>query len=407
MATNQLLTISMVTGRAAAILSNSLQLAKCVDRSFDEDFQVKGAQIGLTVNVRKPPRYDIRSGEVVNIQASTETYAPLTFTVPVGVDLAFTSTERSFSIDDYEKRFLKPAAVRVANHIDYLGYSLMSQVPNIAGTPGTAQTTATARQAVLDAIARLYANDAPIEDGEMSAINSPGFNSTLTGSNAALFNPVKEVSEMYIRGLQGDFGGAKHYMSQNVPSYTVGVYGGAPKVDGAGQTGSALVTKAWTATTTTLNAGDVITIAGCYAVNPQTKAVLDFLQPFVLTAASTTDGAGASTLALAPAIVTSGSSMNVSAGPADNAVISVITGASGSAHQQSVVFHKSAFMMANKELELPPNVEASYVKDEESNVGIRIATQWDVRTNQLITRLDCMVAWAVLYPQLANRIVTN
>ena len=404
---NQLLTISMITGKGAAILGNSLQLAKCVDRSYDEDFQVKGAQIGLTINVRKPPRYDIRTGEVVNIQASTETFAPLTFSVPVGVDIAFTSTERSFSIDAYSDRFLKPAAVRVANHIDYLGYKLLNQVFNVAGTPGTALTTANARDTVLAAIARLYDNDAPVDDGDLHEMNGSDFNAILTGSNAALFHPGTEISEMYVRGLQGEFGGSKQYLSQNVPSYTVGTYGGTPEVAGAGQSGSSLVTNGWTATTTTLNVGDVFTIAGVYGVNPQTKATYGWLQPFTVTAPTTTDGSGNSTIAISPAIVTSGPFQNVSAGPADTALITVKTGASGSTHQQSCVFHRNAFMMANKELELPPNVEASYVMDEESKVGMRIATQWDVRTNQLVTRLDSMIAWAVLYPQLATRIITN
>lgn len=404
---NQLLTISMITAESARILGNNLQLAKRVNRDYDDEFAIKGAKIGQSLNVRLPARYTLRTGSVVDIQAQTETYAPLTFTDPVGVDLAFTSQELTFSMDDFANRVLRPAVVRVANGIEKLGYDLTDSVFNAVGTPATALTTSTARDAVLSAAAKLYQNDAPVDDGLLSCMNNPSFNAVLSGSNAALFNPQREISESYIKGMQGDFGGFQHFMAQLVPSHTVGVYGGTPLANSAtAQTGSSIITDGWTPSTTVLKKGDVITFDGVYAVNPQTKSTLSYLQQFVVTADTVTDGSGNSTIAISPSIVTSGAFQNVSAGVANNAAITVL-GASTAVGAQALAFHRDAFMLANQELILPMGVEhAAYVREEQSGVGIRVVSQFDIRTNQHITRLDSMVAWATLYPQLACRIYT-
>lgn len=407
---NTLLTTSMITREAARVLSNNLVLAKCVNRSYDDEFAIAGAKIGQTLNVRKPVRPTTSQGPVANIQGANETYAPLTFTDPYNVSYAFTSQEMQFSIDAFSERFIKPAMIALANKIDSVGYSaIMNAIYNQVGTPGTPQTEATARATVLQAAATLYNNDAPVDSGDLHCINTPAFNAILSGSNAALFNPSASISENYIKGLQGTFGGFSHYLSQNVPGHTVGVYGGTPLANSVTpQTGSVIVTDGWTATTTSLKAGDVITFAGVYMVNPQTKLDLGILQQFVVTLDSVTDGSGNSTISVSPAIVTTGGTQNVTNGVPNNAAITVVSGASGSAHGYSLAFHRDAIMCANKDLPLPGGVAmADYVRDPMSGIGIRVVQQYDVRNDQFITRFDTQVAWAPLYEQLAVRIATN
>lgn len=399
----------MITSEAARILGNNLVLAKCVNREYDDDFAIKGAKIGQSINVRKPARYTARIGSVVDIQAQTETYAPLTFTNPIGVDLAFTSQEMTFSLDDFANRFIKPAIVRIANTVDAQGYALINNSYMYVGTPGTALTASTARTAVLQAAAKLYDNDAPVGSEDMHFISGSDFNAVLADSNASLFHPGKEISDAYVKGMQGTFGGFKHYMGQAVTAHTNGVYGGSPTMltTGTPQQGSALSTVGWTATTTALAVGDVFTIAGVFGVNPQNYTSYKWLQPFTVTAASVTDGAGASVIQVSPSIVATGPFQNVSAAPATSAAI-VVIGASTVTSQQAIGFHKDAIMLANQELITPGNVEESaYIRDEQTNIGIRFASQWDIRTNQHIQRFDTMVAWANLYPQLLTRVFTN
>ncbi len=406
---NTLLTTSMITREAARVLSNELVLAKCANRSYDSEFAIAGAKIGQTLNVRKPVRPLVSAGPVANIQGANEEYAPLTFTDPYNVSYAFTSQEMLFSIDDFSNRFIKPAMIALANKIDAVGYSaIMNAIYNQVGTPGTAQTTATARDTVLQAAAKLYDNAAPVDDGLLHCINTPSFNAILSGSNASLFNPQREISEAYIKGMQGEFGGFKHYMSQNVPGHTVGVYGGTPLSNSVTpQTGSSIVTDGW-ATDTVLRAGDVVTFDGVYMVNPQTKMDIGVLQQFVLTSDVAADGAGNAVLNISPAIVTQGGTQNVTNGVANNKAITVVSGASGSSHNYSLAFHRDAIMCANKDLPLPGGVAmADYVKDPMSGIGVRVVQQYDVRNDQFITRFDTQVAWAPLYAQLATRIATN
>jgi hypothetical protein len=379
---NTLLTISMITNEAAMVLGNNIVLAKCVNRDYDQDFGVVGAKIGQTINIRRPVRPVTRTGPVVDIQSAVETYSPLVFSDPIGVDYAFTSYEMTFSIDDFSNRFIKPAMVAIANQVDKVGFDLMNKVYNLVGTPGTPLTTSTARDAVLAAAAKLYDNLAPVDDSNLHFINGSQFNAVLSGSNAALFNPQKEISDIYVKGFQGDFGGFRHYMDQLVQGHTNGTYGGTPLVNGGGQTGASLVTDGWTPTTTSLNVGDVFTIAGVFMVNGQTRQNTGILQQFTVTAQTVTSGGGASTIAISPAIVISGGFQNVTNAPADNAAITV-AGASQDFYNQSLGFHKDAFMLANKELVLPVGVErAMYGKDPQSNVGIRVVQQYDKQAQE-------------------------
>jgi hypothetical protein len=404
---NTLLTISMITNEAAMVLGNNIVLAKCVNRDYDSDFGVVGAKIGQTINIRRPVRPLTRTGPVVDIQSAVETYSPLVFQDPIGVDYAFTSYEMTFSIDDFSNRFIKPAMVAIANQVDKIGFELMTKVYNLVGVPGTPLTTTTARDAVLQAAAKLYENLAPVDDGNLHFINGSQFNAVLAASNAALFNPQKEISDIYVKGFQGDFGGFRHYMDQLVAGHQNGTYAGTPRVNGANQTGATLVTDGWTPTTTSLNVGDVFTIANVFMVNGQTRQNTGLLQQFVVTEKTVTDGGGASTISISPAIITSGNFQNVTASPADDALITV-AGASQDFYNQSLGFHRDAFMLANKELVLPVGVErAMYGKDPMSNVGIRVVQQYDVRNDQFITRFDTAIAWATLYEQLAVRLATN
>lgn len=400
-----LLTSSKITTESARILGNNVVLAKSVNRDYDSEFGVT-PKAGQSISVRLPYRPHGRVGAIIDPNAVQEVFVPLTFGQPIGVDYTFSSTEMALSIDDFSNRFIKPAMVRLANDIDLAGYNvLMNSVGTTIGTPGTVMTKDAAADAVLLAAAKLYEAGAPIDDGLMTEINSPTFNALLAGSSMRLFNPQGEIGDIYRKGLQGTYGGFEHFVSQNVGRHVNGTFTGTPLVNGANQTGSSLVTDGWGANSF-LNVGDAFTIAGVYSVNPQTYVSTGNLMSFTVTAASVTAG-GASTLSISPAIVTDGGYKNVTAAPADNAALTVV-GASGVGYNQAIAFHRDALMMASVDLPVPVGVErASYMRDPESGIGIRMVQQYDIRTDAFVTRFDVMIAWASLYPQLAVRIITS
>jgi hypothetical protein len=220
------------------------------------------------------------------------------------------------------------------------------------------------------------------------------------------------IAQTYTEGYQGRFSGFDVFMNQLVKSHTNGTYGGTPLVNGAvaanetwGVT-SSLVTDGWTPTTTSLNVGDVFTIANVYSVNPQTKQTLSTLQQFTVAVKTTTDGSGNSTITISPAIVTTGGFQNVSAAPADNAAITVL-GASGAVTQYAMAFDRDAFVLANKELMAYSTGLGKSTTDDQTGVSIRVQQMPDIRTNQEILRFDCHVAWATLYEQLSVKICVS
>ena len=414
MTANTLLTISMISRDAAMVLGNTLDLAKRVNRDFDSDFGVKSAQIGQTINVRRPIRPTVRTGSVVDIQAITETYSPLSFTNPVGTDYALTSQELTFSVEDYFDKVVEPSVTRIASEIESQGQALISKFYGAVGTPGVALTggsSGTALPAITKALALLNKNLAPNEGGRKTLLNDPDFNGVLATSNLTYFHPGAEVSKMYTSGYQGDFSSFRVFMNQLVQSHTNGTYGGSPIVAatvGANSTwgsSSTLSTSGWSSGATTLNAGDIFTVAGVYMVNAQTKQAIATLQQFVVVN-TVSDTAGAIVATVSPAIVTAGGFQNVSRAPTINDVITVL-GASGVTTQNALAFDRDAIMLAAKEL-MPYSVGlGKTTTDDQTKIPVRVQQMPDIRTNQEILRFDVMTAWAPLYDQLGVRICTN
>ena len=414
MTANTLLTISMISRDAAIVLGNTLDLAKRVNRDFDSDFGVKSAQIGQTINVRRPIRPTVRTGSAVDIQAITETYSPLSFTNPYGTDYALTSQELTFSVEDYFDKVVEPSVQRIASQIESVGQGLITQFYGLIGTPGTALTGGsggTALPAISKALALLNKNDAPAQAGRKTLLNDPDFNGILATSNLTYFNPAPEISRMYTDGYQGDFSSFRVFMNQLVQSHTNGVYGGSPVVattvaaNSTWSASSTLSTSGWSSGATTLQAGDVFTIQNVYMVNPQTRQTLGTLQQFTV-ATTVSDTAGAITMTVYPAIVTTGGFQNVSQAPQSGATITV-AGGSGVTTQNALAFDRDAIMLAAKEL-MPYSIGlGKTTTDDQTRIPIRVQQMPDIRTNQEILRFDVMVAWATLYSQLGVRIATT
>ena len=393
----------MITNEALAILQNELTFTAGANRQYDDQYARSGAKIGDTLNVRKPPRYLGRTGSAVSLEDTTETSIPVVLTTQRGVDIDFTSKEMALSLDDYSNRILRPAVANVANGIDVDGVTLMTNsVYNNVGTPGTALTGG---DLLVDAGSLLDENACPRGGNLRSAVFSPRSSGSVIKGLKSIFNDGKRISDQYNTGNLGPLYGFKTSMDQNVLNRTVGPLGGAPLVTGAGQTGSLLATDGWTAAAASrLKKGDVFTIAGVFAVNPQSRTSTNQLQQFVATADVSSDGTGAATIPIAPAITPTGAFQNVTNSPADNAAITVI-GAAGTVTTQNLAYHRDAITLACADLPLPGGVDMAARKaDPQNGLSIRIVRAYDVTTDRFITRLDILYGWAMLYPEWACRI---
>lgn len=406
---NTLLTISMITREALRVLENNLTFTKYVRRDFDDSFGKAGAKIGTVLNIRKPARYAGRVGQGLSLEDATETQVPLTLTTQRGVDIAFTSQDLALSIDDFSDRFVRPAIANVANNVDYDGMAQFINVYNALGTPGTVPNTLLS---YLQVGQRLDEEACPRDD-QRAMIISPAMQATIVDALKGLFQSATDIATQYESGKMGLAIGFKWSMDQNVNVQTIGTFGGTPIVNGASQTGATIATNGWSSGASTLNKGDVFTIDGVFAVNPQSKKSTGSLRQFVVTA-TTSDSSGAmATLPISPSIITSGPFQTVTASPANSAAIHVYattgtgSGSSGLSSPQGLAFHKDAFALGSADLPLPGGVDmAARVSDRQLGLSIRLVRAYDINTDRFPTRIDLLYGWTTLYPELACRVVS-
>jgi hypothetical protein len=411
---NNLLTISKITNEALMVLENELTFTSEVDRNYDDQFAVVGGKIGNTVNVRRPGRFIGTTGPALNVEDFNETSVPVTLSTQFHVDTQFTTQDLALSLDMFSDRVLKPAVAAIANKIDRDGLLLAkNSTANIVGTAGTPPTGLIT---YLTAGAYLDSEGAP-RDGRRSCTVEPFTSATIVDSLKGLFVPQEAIGEQYRKGLMGrDSGGMNWKMDQNVISHTFGSYSSAVLSCNV-TTATGFLTSGWaqssnitiaasSAASASLNQGDVITIAGVYAVNPQNRQTYgsNKLRNFVVNSAVTISSSGSATVNVSPAVITAGQFQNVSVTSTGSQAVTPFNN-TGIVSPQNIIMHRNAFTLAVADLELPDGVHfAGRASDKEIGLSMRVVRQYTINNDSIPTRLDVLYGWAPLYPELACRV---
>ncbi len=404
MAGNTLLTIDMVTLEALRVLHGSCAFVRNVNRDYDDQFARDGAKIGDTLRVRKPPKYTVRTGRVMQAQNATETYVSLPVTNQKGVDLDFTSAEFTMSIDNFSDRFLKPSMTVLASTIDFDALSMSLDVAQSVGTPGT---TPASYQVWGDANAILDDSLAP-RDGNRTAILSPAAMARTVDALKTLFEAGDAIADQYRSGVMKRAIDLKWAIDQNIRNLTTGTRTTTTiSVTGSTATGATTLALdyAGTADGATLTKGEVFTIGSVYAVNDETKQTLTYLKQFVVRTTTTAATSQWLTLPIAPTIYgpTSLGLQNVSALPADNAVITLYGTTSATVYPQNLIFHKDAFTFATADLKLPTNQQMASRKMQDG-ISMRIWEGADIVNDAWPVRSDVLYGYVATYPELACRV---
>ena len=401
---NTLITPSIIAKEALMQLENNLVMGSLVHRDYSKEFN----KVGSTISIRKPVKFKSSTGAARVSSDVTEGTVPISIDTQRHVSWDFSSKDLTMTVDDYSERYIKPAMIELAQQVELSLTSLYSQVPSWTGTAGTTPSTfltlGGARQ-------KLIEHAAPGGD-TLNAVLNPAAALNVANDLKTLF--VQQKTQTALERVKiGKYAGFDTYESASIINHTVGALGGTPLVAGASQNSNStpqansqtLNTDGWTASVTgVVKAGEVITIAGVYDVNPKTYQSLGYLKQFVVLAdADSGASTGPAALTIAPAIVTSGPYQNVTAGPADNAAITVVTGTAATSYAQNLCFHKNAFALVMADLDLPDGA-AFKARQSANNLSARVVKQYDIDLDRDIIRLDILYGGKCIYPELAVRL---
>ena len=411
MATNTLLTPTMITRKALDVLHQKLNFVGNVNRQYDDSFAQTGAKIGTSLNIRMPAKYTVRTTSTLAAQDYTERSTPLSVSSQYGVDVSFTSVELTMSLDDFSDRIIDPAMAQLAAKIEgdcfSAAYKLVNNYTN--ATTDTAMTYKYFQKGGANITKAL----GPLS--QRTAILTPGSQVEFNDAVKGLFQSQENIKRQYREGMMGRTGGFDVYENTLLPSHTTGTLAGSPVTTGTALGTSTTTANTWVSgtdltitgatTTTTLTAGDIITMSGVYDVHPESKANTGKLKTFVVQSAVTaTNGA---TVSVKPGLIYgSGNAYQNTAlsGVANTSGLTITKiGAVGTLFGQDLQFHKDAFVFATADLEDVSRYGAWGARAVKDGISMRIARQYAIASDTVPCRIDVLWGFAGLYPELANR----
>jgi len=398
---NSILTIDMITRKALEILENNLVLTRNVNRQYDDSFAVEGAKIGSTLRIRLPDRALVTDGAALQVQDDNEQYTTLSVASQKHIGVNFTSAELTMQLDDFAERVLKPRISQLASSIDADVANAYKTIGNSVGTPGTTPGTSLV---LLQAQQKLNEN-AAVMSPRYATVN-PAANAALVEGMKGLFNPTGTISRQFKNGMMGEgiLGFDEVNMSQSIKVHTCGTRDASASTTvktTITSEGASSIVLTQGSVTTTIKAGDVFTVAGVYAVNPQTRESTGSLYQFVALADATAV-AGDWTVTISPIYSASHALATVSALPTSSSAVTFLGAASGQ-YAQNLVYHKDAITFATADLLLPQGVDMA-ARAVHNGISLRVVRQYDINNDRMPCRIDVLYGYSVIRPQMAARI---
>lgn len=398
---NNLLTASQITRESIRLLRNSNAFLKLMNRQYDDQYARDGAKIGSTLKIRLPNDYVVRTGPTAVPQDTVEQNTSLTVATQKGVDVSFSSVDRTLSLDDFGNRILKPMMNNLAGAIAVDVMQGAESIPNfVSNVDGSGNIIAPNATTWLTAGALLDRAAAP--RGDRSAILDALTQARTVSSLSGLFNPQSRVGNQTTKGEMDDqiLGVNNWAMDQSVILHTTGAYSTLGTVSGANQTGTAITTSALAGP---LKKGDVISFAGVIGINRVNKQSTGALQQFVVTADV---AGGATSIPIYPALTpSSGGTVafaTVTGSPANGAAITVASKAS-EVYRNNFIFSPSAVTLATADLELPRGVHEA-ARESFDGISMRMVSAYNITSDQFITRFDVLYGSAWVRPEWAVRV---
>ena len=394
---NSILTIDMITRKALEILENNLVLTRTVNRQYDDSFAVEGAKIGSTLRIRLPDRALVTDGAALQVQDDNEQYTTLTVSSQKHIGVNFTTAELTMQLDDFAERVLKPRISQLAASIDADVANSFKYIGNSVGTPGTTPATSLV---LLQAQQKLNEN-AAVMSPRYATVN-PAANAALIEGMKGLFNPVSAISKQFKNGMFGEgiLGYDELNMSQSIKQFTTGSRTGTLTVNATVTSEGATSIVVTGLGSTVVKAGDVFTVADCFAVNPQTRESTGSLFQFVCledVTASTT-----ATIKVNAMYSASQALATVDALPQSGKTVTFL-GSPSTQYPQNLIYHRDAIAFATADLLMPNGVDMAS-RQVHNGISLRVVRQYDINNDRLPCRIDVLYGYSVIRPQMAVRL---
>lgn len=410
MATVTVTQSALVTNTFASLFQNNLTAADLFNW-HKHDGEMDDLN-GLTVIEQVDPSYVITettggvkdlSGGVQDTVFGSERY---TLNKTFGVSMGYSDFVAIRDLNDARKsRALKRCAMRLAEHIDKYILSVASTAShNWCGTPANGINSF---GDVVQGYTRL--KEMGVEDGEFRGVLTYQDQEDLAETVIALPAPDNMVTQAYRQGFTGRVGNIPVLFTQQLPTFTNGNDVTGVTVSGAGQEKNyvdvcnsaaqgqyktqLLNIAGLTATTGTVKAGSVFSIANVNEWDNRAQQSTGRAQQFVVLADATADGTGAATVRVFPAMIVQGTSdvntahATVDAAPADTAAITFV-GAASTTYKPRLLTNKDALQIVTKDLIKPMSGTSERVNLTKIPASVRMWMDSTFSTGEHRVRFD-------------------
>jgi hypothetical protein len=305
-----------------------------------------------------------------------------------------------------ESEALKAAATQLAEQIDFYILGVLSKMSN--NWVGTAPADGiNSFGEFMQGYTRL--KEEGVEDSDLKAVLTYQDKEDL-GEAVINFNATDQLATGAFRqGFTGAIGGIPTMFTQQLPTLTTGTDVTSVTVDGAAQNVNysavavsgapgqymtqTLNLTGVTATTGTIKAGQVFTIAGVNAWDNRAQQSLGRLQQFVVLEDVTGNGSADVTVRIFPAIIVQGTSdvntahATVDAAPADTAAV-VFVGAASTVYKPRLILHKSCAIVNTADLIMPATGQARRQQLSKVPLSVRMWQDSTFSTGEHRVRFD-------------------
>lgn len=399
---NTNLTPDIITRESITLLHQKSSFLNSINRQYDSRFSQSGAGIGDSLRIRIPSQFNIRTGMDMSVQDIVQESKTLTVDTVKGVDYEFESKERALDmdLDKFSELVLEPAMSKLAAEVerDILGKAYLAvnnQINNI-GSDAT-------RDQVLDAKKILTDNLAPVSNRRL--LLGTKDNNKILKDLSGLYNDSNRLSKQQTDGLVASnfLGFQDVFETTSSPIHTTGTSAASGYLINGAVTEASSTIPVDTGTGS-LKQGDIITIANVKRLHPEIKTNTGELQQFVVTADY---AGGAGNVAVYPALIAGATDArrNITALPADNAVITKVGGASVD-HDISLGYHRDSFIFATADLHLPNGTHKASRKNYDG-FTLSYVEDFDISTRKTKCRFDILYGFKAIRPETAVRIANN